>query len=210
MRVRIKSEEDEDREEARLAKEAMDHAKDGCGICGREELWNGETFTIGMFRGKLRCAGECCEDRIYTRISVGYAYGGPDRPWNKDDSLWFKNNPTRSYRLRHSFAGERTNILHINDAKKKKVNQKISLESDWILVHQEKPGVRYRVSLRVDKSHYEALELILKCPDEAQEAVAKRLHDMFSDGGGMIKPTDDEVSLIELLDIAINYLQDDQ
>jgi hypothetical protein len=171
-------------------KKALGEAGDGCGICNREQLWNGETTTTGLFRGKLCCVGECCVHRLRSITGVGIYYGGPNKPWTEDDRKWFETHPVRKYRLRRSFSGESTYTLRFApNAPKGTVDGRDYHKAEWFVVTQLKPGVRRRIPVCAKNTidlppHFNG---VLSLPDEDQEAVAHALALALVDSKGYFK-----------------------
>lgn len=186
-------------------KQAIEAAGDGCGICDRSQLWNGETTTTGLFRGKIRCVGECCSNRLNTIYGVGMYYGGPDRPWITDDREWFALHTNRTHRFRRSFPDEKVHSFEPSLSKNGTVNGRHSLVGDFIVVIQVEPGARRRVPLSVE-GFEDIFNKVLELPDAIQEAFAHVLANRFLTNDGTFTSAD-RVPIQELLNDTIAMLR---
>jgi hypothetical protein len=141
---------------------------DNCSLCGRPFKHLGVQI-IGHINGKFHCVSECCQDKMKWAEGVGIFYAlEPEPPYKKDDRLWFKQNPTRSHRVREIFKEEIINSGYGIRADKfapvdatGRVGEEVSTEGiewhrpevpdehpiirSWVAIRQNEPGVRQKV-----------------------------------------------------------------
>jgi hypothetical protein len=141
-----------------------------CSICSSPFKHNSCTASGFDAHGKVVLAGECCLDRVAQIFALGLELTGEhiaaiqqkaaidkilhvcggvsgapkvnlhEQPWKTDDSLWFKQNPTRSHRVRMPFPGEAD-----KEAAETPAGQVLLM-----LTQQVEPGVRIRAAVTLD------------------------------------------------------------
>lgn len=185
---------------------AVEQAGDGCGLCNRKQLWNGEHTTIGFIRGKLVCVGQCCRSRLGTVWGGGIYYGGAENnpPWLDDDRKWFEAHPERSHRLRRSFPGEAVGIMT-----RWQGNVEPRLEVwPWIVVKQMEKGMRRRAGVELITTRPD-ITLDMFTAQETKTAEQAATHEAFAcelfnarvDGDGYMN--EDPIDLRDILSRAI-------
>jgi len=101
-----------------------------------------------------------------------------DNAWKSDDAEWFKNNPSRSHRLRRVFVDELSALP--KDITQREMSNEYRLD---ILVRQISPGQRARLPIWL----YSAIDV----PDD--EAVIHAIFDLASKKGRVSEITLDEI-----------------
>jgi hypothetical protein len=139
---------------------------DDCSLCHTPYAHGASTSSGYTKEGVAAVVGECCVAKLVSIEGFGVYLADADRrlatlakraglpdakpvydgtsAWNIDDRQWFKNNPTRSHRLRPTFPGETFG------------KERVSLpalppgRTDAVLVRQVEPGMRIRIPIDHD------------------------------------------------------------
>lgn len=132
--------------EAEMDAVGEDAEKNGCSRCGLR-FAEGLPYLVMRVNSQIKPRCINCYDDAQL-LCVGLFIGGGD-PWAVDDREWFKNHPTRSYRLRAPWRGElesmamahpddmETGVAFLNTVKERGYRLAV-------VVHQLEPGKRCR------------------------------------------------------------------